>query len=187
MPIDRPVRIPPLPESEWSPEAAEIMAPFMQDGRPFNIFRTLTRHPKLFKRWLVFANHVLGKSTLPPREREIAILRIGYLCEAPYEWGQHVLIAKNEAGMTDAEISAIKVGAAAPLWTDAERALIRATDELKADSRVSDETFEALRLHFDEQQIMDIVFTVGQYTLVSMALNTLGVPLDDFLPAWDDH
>jgi 4-carboxymuconolactone decarboxylase len=59
-----------------------------------NIFRTMARHPKLMKRGMVFANHVLGGSTLPARERERVILRTGYLCGSGYEWAQHVAIAR---------------------------------------------------------------------------------------------
>jgi 4-carboxymuconolactone decarboxylase len=183
----RPVRYAPLEAEAWSEEAAELLRPLMSGSIPPNIFKTLARHPKLLKRWLVFANHVLAKNSLPPREREIAILRIGYLCKAPYEWGQHVLIARNEAAMSDADIARVKAGPDAPGWTPAEAALLRAVDELHAQAWVTDSTFAALQQAFDEQQIMDLVFTVGQYNLVSMALNTFGVPLDDGLPAMDDH
>ena len=69
----------------------------------FNIFRTLAHHPKLLKRWLGFGNHVLNKSTLPPRERELVILRVGWRCNADYEFGQHITIGR-EAGVTDDEI-----------------------------------------------------------------------------------
>ena len=85
------------------------MQPFVAQGRVFNIFKTLTNHPALMKRWMVFANHVLGKSTLPVRERELLILRIGYLCQAGYEWGQHVEISR-QAGMSDEEIRFAKTG-----------------------------------------------------------------------------
>ena len=96
-------RIAPLQQHEWSAEAQQIMQPILNRGEPFNIFKTLAHHPALFKRWLVFANHILGKSTLDVRTRELLILRIGYLCQSGYEWGQHVLIARD-GGMTDEEI-----------------------------------------------------------------------------------
>ena len=139
-----------------------------------NIFRTLANHPGLMKRWLVFGNHVLGKSTLPAREREIAILRIGWLCRSGYEWGQHVAIGKA-AGLSEDEIARIATGADAPGWSAAERALLRATDELHADAFISDATWSELAGSWNTQQLMDLVFTVGQYNLVSMALNSFGV------------
>ena len=175
-------RITPLSEAEMGPEAAAIMAPILDAGRPWNIFRTLVRHPDLARRWMVFANHVLFKSTLPPREREIAILRVGWLCGSEYEWAQHCVIGR-EAGLSDAELERIK-GGASEEWTELEALVVTATDELHHDKMISDSTWAALSEHWSEQQLMDLVFAVGQYTLVSMALKTMGVPLDDFLEPW---
>ncbi len=171
-------RIPPLPESEWQGEALEQIERTRQDGRVLNIFSTLANHPKLMKRWLVFGNHVLQKSSLEPRERELVILRVGWLCRAEYEWGQHVIIAKG-CGLSDDEIRRIQQGPDAPGWDPFERALLRAADELHADSMVSDATWKELAERYDTQQLIDLVFTVGQYTLVSMALNSFGVQLDE--------
>jgi alkylhydroperoxidase family enzyme len=151
------------------------------DGPVLNIFRTLAHHPKLLKRWLVFGSHVLGRSTLPAREREILILRIGWLCRSPYEWGQHVKIGLA-SGLTQAEIDRIPLGPDASGWTDLDRALLRATDELHADAFIGDATWASLAKHLSVQQLMDLVFTVGQYNLVSMALNSFGVQPEPDLP-----
>ena len=170
-------RIPPLPPDEWPDEARETLAPMTREGRVYNIFSTLARYPKLLKRWLPFANHVLFKSMLSPREREILILRIGWLCRSEYEFAQHVAIGRR-AGLTDAEIQRIIDGPDAPGWTPFEAALVRAADELRRDAVVSDATWQVLSTHYGPDQLMDVVFTVGQYNLVSMALNSLGVQLD---------
>lgn len=170
-------RIEPLPEEDV-PEGARID---MGMGKVLNIFRTLAHHPDLMKRWLVFGNHVMGKSTLSARDREIAILRVGWLCQAPYEWGQHALIAKH-CDLDEEEIRRIAEGPDAEGWSPVERALIRAADELNADACISDATWAELAAHYDTKQLIDIVFTVGQYHLVSMALNTLGVQPEPALP-----
>jgi alkylhydroperoxidase family enzyme len=146
-------------------------------GSAVNIFRTLANHPKLFKRWLVFANHILFKSTLAPRDRELVILRIGWLCRAEYEWGQHVIIGRA-VGLTDDEIERIVKGPDAPGWDPFEATLLRAADELHSDALVSDETWRALADRYSTEQLMDLVFTIGQYALVSMALNSFGVQRD---------
>jgi alkylhydroperoxidase family enzyme len=172
MRLDQP-RLAPLSDAEIDPEIRERFGA----GPMLNIFRTFARHPKLLKRWLVFGNHVLARSTLPPRERELAILRVGWLCRAGYEWGQHVVIAR-QSGVTGAEIERVAQGPDAPGWSDAERALLRAVDELRADAFIADATWAALARHFSEQQILDLIFAVGQYQLVSMALNSLGVQPD---------
>jgi 4-carboxymuconolactone decarboxylase len=176
-------RVEPLPESQWSEQARAVIAPTraMAGGKVFNIFSTLAHHPELLKRWMVFANHVLVKSTLPPREREILILRIGWLCNAEYEWAQHVLIGKA-SGLSDEDIDRIAKGPDAPGWSADDAALVRAVDDLHGDAFISDATWEKLSARWSVQQLMDVVFTVGQYALVSMALNTLGVQLDEGLP-----
>ncbi len=170
-------RVPAIHQDNWTEAQAEALSGQKMRGNVQNIFRTLANHEKLAKRWMVFANHILSKSTLPPREREIAILRIGWLCQAEYEWGQHVIIGKA-TGLTDDEIACIKEGASAAIWSEHDRLIIKATDELHGDAFIGDETWEGLSKTYNTQQLMDLVFTVGQYNLVSMALNTLGVQLD---------
>lgn len=171
-------RIQPLDVSEFNDEQKETFKHQVAGGDVANIFRTLANHEKLAKRWMVFANHILAKSTLSARDREILILRIGWLCQAEYEWGQHVVIGKR-AGLTDDEIEAIKQGAEAGSWSEHEALLLQATDELHNDAFITDETWAGLARTYSEQQMMDVVFTVGQYNLVSMALNSFGVQLDD--------
>ena len=179
MKLDTP-RLEPIQPEDWTDDIKKTLQPNVEKGTVFNIFKTLSHHPDLFRRWLVFGNHVLFKSTLPPRERELIILRIGWLCEAEYEWAQHVLIGK-EAGLTAEEIDRIKAGPNARGWSEADKLLLQATDELRKDAFITDATWNGLSQHFDTKQLMDVVFAVGQYNLVSMALNTLGVQLDDGL------
>ena len=182
-------RVAPLGDSEWTGEAAELKERFTQggpgDGRVLNIFRTLAHHPKLLKRWTVFGNHILSKSTLPARDREILILRIGWLCRAEYEWGQHVVIGRR-AGLDDADIARIAKGPDAESWDPFEAALVRAADELHADAMVSDETWKTLSERYDTRQMLDVLFTVGQYNLVSMVLNSAGVQLDEGISGFPD-
>ena len=171
-------RIPPLDPDALTDEQREIAIKASPPGSDLiNITKTLVRHPKLLKRWNVFAGHVLTRSSLPPREREIAILRVGWLCRAEYEWAQHVVIGR-QCGLDDAEIERIKAGPDAPGWTAHESALLRATDELHEDSFIGDETWAALAASWSEEQLLDFLFAVGQYRLVSMVLNTLGVRID---------
>jgi alkylhydroperoxidase family enzyme len=180
MRLEKP-RLAPLADGDIDPELRQRFG----TGAILNIFRTLAHHPKLLKRWLVFGNHVLGHNALPPRERELVILRIGWLCRSGYEWGQHVKIGRD-AGLSDDEIARIPRGAQAPGWSDLDRALLRATDELHADAFVSDATWADLARELDAKQLVDLVFTVGQYNMVSMALNTLGVQPEPGLPRLPD-
>ncbi len=138
---------------------------------------TIAHHPDLLRRWTVFGNHVLSKSTLDARSREILILRAAWLCQADYEWGQHIEIALR-AGLSREEIDRVPAGADAAGWSEHDRVLLRAADELHGDQFLSDTSWQALRARFDTRQIMDLIFTVGQYTMLAMALNSFGTQLD---------
>jgi len=168
-------RVKPLPFSEWDEELQKI---WKRGKGVINIQRTLAHHPKLLNRWRVFGNHVLLKSSLPFRDREILILRIGWLCGSEYEWGQHVEIGKK-TGLTYEEILRIIEGPDAKGWDKFDSTLLRAVDELFYDSFIFDDTWNALAEKYNTHQLMDVVFTVGQYNLVSWALNTLGVQRDE--------
>jgi alkylhydroperoxidase family enzyme len=170
-------RVSPLPDDEWGAESQDLLRRLQSEDRVLNIYRTLANHPKLLKRWGVFGTHVLFQNTLPARERELLILRTGWLRRSEYEWGQHVLIA-GRSGVTDVEIERVKEGPDADGWNAADAALLRAADELLEDAFITDETWQALAAKFETEQLIDVIFTVGQYNLVSMALNTLGVQLD---------
>jgi len=165
-------RIPPLPKSEWTEETRELLP---KGANPLNIFTTLVRHPKLFKRWMVFGGHVLSRSSLPPRERELLILRTGHRCRSGYEFHQHTRIGLA-SGLTPQEIDQLQQPTGQ--WSPRDAALIQAADELHDDQMISDATWQALRETWNDKQLIDLLFTVGQYTLVSMVLNTLGVQIE---------
>jgi 4-carboxymuconolactone decarboxylase len=177
-------RIPPVSLGDADPETRALLdtlSTFRDDDvSVLNVFGTLARHPKLLKRWLVFANHVLTKSTISGRDRELAILRAGWRCNSPYEWGQHVVIGRRE-GISDAEVAAIGVGPDAPGWSAHDAAILRAVDELHDTATISDATWATLAATYDDEQLMDLVFAIGQYHVVSFALNAFGVERDDGL------
>src|SRR5258705_2709676 len=154
-------RIPPVAAEKWTEEQREIVAPMQARGRTINIFRTMITHPAAAKAFLVWGGYILGrKSTLPPREREIVILRTGFLCRSGYELTQHVPIGRR-AGLTDDEIARIKLGADAPGWSEADAALLPATDDLHREQFITEPVWAELARHFQERQRMDMVFTAG--------------------------
>ena len=175
-------RLLPVSNDALTAEQAEVLAPLggggvIPAGPVLNIFRTLAHAPKALTAFLAWGNYILSKKNdLPAREREIVILRTGFLCKSGYEWTQHVEIGLR-CGLTPAEIPMLKAGADAG-WSPADAALVRAADELHADQFISDSTWATLLAHFSEKQAMDVVFTAGQYTQVCMMLNTFGVQLD---------
>jgi 4-carboxymuconolactone decarboxylase len=179
--LDHP-RIPPVEKEEWTDGQRDYLEPYEKAGRLYNVFKTAARHPELARSFDAFAvGHINGPSnTLPARDRELVILRIGWLCGSEYEWAQHSRIARL-IGLTDGELVRITQGPDAPGWTPFNATLLRAVDELHRDSFLSDPTWQALGAEYDARQLMDLVFTVGTYNLVSMALNSWGVQLDEGL------
>jgi 4-carboxymuconolactone decarboxylase len=154
----------------------------MLANRPdYNIFKTLAHNPQLYDRWSPLGQYLLSGSSLPARDREIVILRMGWLCQAPYEWSQHARIAKASANMSEADVHRIAQGVRADDWSEFERTLINMVDELRYDAQIADNTWAALREKYSLQQTIDAMYTAAQYQLVSMALNSLGVQLDSVL------
>src|SRR5438477_9274832 len=105
-------RIPFCDLSKLDSEGQKMADNSKVNGQVLNLFKVLLNHPKLVRAWGRFGNYILGGSTPSAREREIAILRIGWLNQAEYEWEQHVLIGKR-AGLSDAEIEQITKGSKA--------------------------------------------------------------------------
>jgi alkylhydroperoxidase family enzyme len=169
----------------WSEAQRALLEPYEQSGRLYNVFMTMANHPDLARDWLTFGSHILRRNTLPARDREILILRIGWLCQAEYEWAQHVRIGKS-VGLTAEDVQHIMQGPEASGASDHDRLLLRAVDELHADACITDATWNALAQAYSQHQMMDLVFTVGQYNLVSMALNSFGVQLDEGLEGFSE-
>ncbi len=159
-------------------DKAALRAP---DGSPLNIFGTLAHHPALLRRWLVFATHVLAKNSLSSRDRELLILRTGWRCRSQYEFSQHALIALT-CDITIDEVQRTKLAVVEGGWTVDDAALLDAADELHDQARISDDTWQTLASRLDEQQLLDVIFTVGNYHVVAFALNSCGVQLDAGVP-----
>ena len=168
------MRLQPLPADQWD-EATRQALSAMRGADSNNALSTFAHHPALAKAFLRFNVHLLMSSTLPPRIRELAILRVAHRRDCAYEWSHHVRMAKDE-GITDDQIDAVKRGEATDPF---DRAVITAVDELDEYSRMSDQTWAALGEHLNDQQRMDFIFTVGCYALLAMAFNTFGVELEN--------
>jgi AhpD family alkylhydroperoxidase len=129
-----------------------------------------------------FNSHLLYRSTLSARQRELLVLRVARLRKCDYEWAQHVVLAED-AGLSADEISRIAEGPAAPGWPPIDRYLLKAVDELLDQAEVSTDTWHVLSQHLAEHQLMDLVFTVGTYELLAMAFRSFGLEPDpDLVP-----
>lgn len=184
MRLSRP-RIEPVDLGRLDADQRTALAPFLDSdggkvggGRVLNIFRTLAHAPKALTAFLGWGSYILSRrNALPERDRELVILRTGYNCRSGYEWTQHKRIGLD-SGLTEAEIERIKVGPDAEGWSDIDRAMLRAADDLTTNHFVTDASWAALAPLGDKGR-MDLVMTVGQYTQVSMMLNSFGIQVED--------
>ena len=173
----------PLPRAAWTEEARAVFAfwgePGAYDnGSNSNMVMTLAHHPALAIAYYTFGKHLMVASTLPVRDRELIVLRIAWLLRSAYEWHYHVGYALN-LGMGLDEIAAIGAGSAAETWNERDAAVLRAVEELHGQSRLSDECRRSLSRHFDERQHIDMVFTIGNYVMLSWAISALDIELED--------
>jgi alkylhydroperoxidase family enzyme len=173
------VRVPPLPADEWDDAVDHALSGLLPPERrnpeaAGNLLATLVRHPKLTRAFLRFNNHLLFSSTLPPRLRELAVLRVAHVHGSEYEWNHHARMGREE-GLTDDVIDGIQRG---ELSDELDQAIVHAVDELQDKSAISDTTWAVLSDHLDERQRMDLVFTIGCYGALAMAINTFGVEPD---------
>jgi len=145
--------------------------------RPPNLFMTLARHRRLFRRWLVFAGALMPNGRLPRPESELLILRVAYNCGSDYEWIQHERIALT-AGLSHKEVERVREGPEAVGWSDRERLLLRAADELHANRQIGESTWLALRPQLDDAELIELCMLVGHYEMLAMTLGSLRVEPD---------
>lgn len=182
--LGAPPRLAPLPEAERSPAQAEDfenLATVVVDGvrkprEDVESLKILIRHAELYKAHMEVAKRFLSDGEMNIRDRELAILRIAWLSQAPFEWGAHVVIAKRN-GVSTAEIEWIIEGSTASGWNDTDRALVKAMEELHFDSMVSDATWSTLSETYNDKQLIEVLVLAGQYKTVAYMQNSLRLPL----------
>lgn len=170
------------PVTDPSPEVAPLLGTNLSDD-PLNIMRTLAHAPNVLKRFTQMGGTLLFRTTVPDRERELVILRVGSNCRSVYEFGQHTIIGRD-AGLTDDEILLLTRPVDDGAWSAGDRDLIALADELCADDCVSDATWARLTARWDDQAIVELVVCAGFYRMVSGFLNSAGVQLDPGVPSW---
>jgi alkylhydroperoxidase family enzyme len=183
---DHSPRIPPLPRDAWTDAARDVFALMggpaaRENGLSNNAIETLARHPELATAFLTFDLHLLAKSTLPPRLRELVILRTCWVNCFEYDWRYHQRTGA-QLGITADEVRALQEGPEADCWTALERAALRAIDQMRQGGRIDDATWGALAAELSPAQLMDLLFTVGGYVMIAMAMSNMGVELEPGMP-----
>lgn len=179
-------RIHAVPNDEVDPEARQLVNDIRSaaGAGPATIIpeymRVVIKHPEIFRCQMDLGT-VLFEGRISARERELAVLRVGWLTQSPYEWGQHVEIAKRY-GLSPDEIERIMAGSSAPGWSEHEAAVLRGVEELMADYALSDATWEVLAKSWDEAQLIEFPMMVGQYVATAFVQNSLRIPMQEGNP-----
>jgi alkylhydroperoxidase family enzyme len=150
-------------------------------GRPPNVFTTLARHRRLFRRWLRFAGALMPGGVLPRADSELLILRVAHNTGSEYEWRHHERLGRA-AGLSAEEVARVHEGGGAPGWTGRQSLLLRAADELHAERTISDALWSELRPLLTDAELIELCMLVGHYEMLAMTLNSLAVEPDP-LPA----
>ncbi|HEX5282109.1 MAG TPA: carboxymuconolactone decarboxylase family protein [Micropepsaceae bacterium] len=169
-----------LINEEDHPELAEIIGQVRgaRRGRLINVYRLLLHSPELAKAWFALNNAVRWKTRIGGRLRELMIIRIGYLCDAPYILRQHVPALAAAEGVTQAECDALRDWPASSLFDGRERAALEYADALTRAVGASDELFARLRGFFTEGQLVELTVLIGAYNMHARVLNGLELDLE---------
>jgi uncharacterized peroxidase-related enzyme len=172
-------RVPYLNREDLPEKDREIFDQLAEErGQPVgNIFRTLAHTPNLLKRFLALGGHLRNRTALDPKLRELAILTVGRLANAEYEFVHHWNIALR-VGVPREQLERLADFETAAIFNDQERAVIRYAVEATNQIQVSDKTFEALRGFLDNRRILELVQNVAFYNMVVRILVPLGVELE---------
>jgi len=157
-------------------DAERLVGAIARPGRePAKTMAVLALQPDLLAPFLGWAAALALSGVLSNRDHELLALRVASNCRSEFEWVEHVEYARD-AGLTDVEIASVRTAADAGTWSPAERALLRAADDLHRDDDVTDETWAELASFYEPPALVEILFVVGQYTMLSLVANAAGIP-----------
>jgi 4-carboxymuconolactone decarboxylase len=166
-------RLTPPDPRELPRSTAEVLALASDgDGTPLLTVAVLAHHPPLLAPFLGWAAALALEGSLAKRDHELLALRTALRCESAFEWREHVGYARA-AGLTAHEIDRVRVGADADGWDAHDQALLRAADELHDDHTIGGDTWAALALDHGPDALVEILYVVGQYTMLSMVANSV--------------
>jgi 4-carboxymuconolactone decarboxylase len=167
-----------LSKEKTAPELREMFQKMENSGMPvLNLFKVMAHCPKVGRNFLRLGNAILFKGAVPPNLRELAILRVGNIYQATYEFTQHVPIAR-QTGVKQEQIDALSNWEKSGNFNEQEQAVLRYTDEVTKNIRVKDDTFAAVRNFLSEEGVVELTTAIGYYGMVCRILEALQVELE---------
>jgi len=168
-----------IEKEQAPPEVKEIFQKIEDNGaRILNLYKVAAHSPKVFLNLIRLGNSVIGRTELPPKLREIAILRVATLTGSEYEWAQHTPVAL-QVGVTQKQLDAISDWKNSSEFNNEERAALQYTDEVAQKVKVTNQTFNGLKNFFNEQAIVELTITIGYYGMLARLLVPLQVEVDE--------
>jgi hypothetical protein len=171
----KPMRIQPV--EEWTDEMRALvdMPPGYEHAKP-TMYGILLNNVGFTRAYKDIMTYFLVRGSLPLRDRELAILRVGWVRQIPFVWGEHVRISK-ETGLTSEEIERVTQGSTAAGWSEHDAAVIRAAEEIMDNAMISDATWAILAKTLSPGLLLELVACVGQYQALGYIQNSLRIPL----------
>ncbi len=167
-----------IEKEQAPPEVREIFQKIEDNGaKILNLYKVAAHSPKVFLNLIRLGNSIIGRTELPPRLREIVILRVARLTGSEYEWAQHAPVAL-QVGVSQKQLDAIPDWKNSAEFNNEERAILQYTDEVAQKVKVTDQTFNTLKNFFSEQLIVELTMTIGYYGMVARLLVPLQVEVD---------
>lgn len=148
-----------------------------------NLFRALGHSQSALRNFMRLGNSLLTHGTLPPKLRELAVLRVSQVSKADYEWAHHVPIALA-AGVSQEQIDAMSAWEGSSSFDDVERAVIGYAESAATAIVVPDEIFREARKHLSEEEIVELTVAVGYWGMVARVLVALEVDVE---PSFTKH
>jgi alkylhydroperoxidase family enzyme len=183
---DPPARLPQVRDEDFTDETRAFFGQWtggiFRDADKNPVLRTFAHHPALANAFSPLNIHLLSANTLPVKLRQIAIMRVAWITGATYMWSSHLATSKS-CGLTDEFYAPVQRGADDPYFTPFEATVIRAAEELVRDQKIGDANWNALRAEWNEQQLLDFLFTVGCYTMVAGVMRSTGAERQEDLLA----
>lgn len=174
--VDHDGRIPIPDVAELRADVAELLPLIAPPGRPpAHTMAILARQPALLSPFLGWAAALALQGGLSHRDHELLALRAASKCRSAFEWNEHTEYARA-AELTDEEIAAVARPIADGPWNETEGALLQAVDDLTSTFDVTDETWAVLAREYELPELVEILYVVGQYTMLSMVANAAGLP-----------
>jgi alkylhydroperoxidase family enzyme len=184
--MTQPPRIPLITREQWTDPARDVFAVMdgqeaWENGSRFNIVNILAHHPAVAVPFMQFNKSLLFNTTLAPRLREMAVLRVAHLSHCEYEWVQHVRIGTS-IGLTLEDVEAIRAGVPLAHWSELDGLVVKAVDELEKQSTLSDTLWASLAKYLDQKLLLELLWIIGGYKASAWIFNAVRVPLEDSNP-----